>query len=45
MKTKLFKATLCIVAFAIATNVWVKAQPTERFSDIQLANIQALTND
>lgn len=45
IKTKLFKVTLCVVTFAIATIVWVKAQSTQRFSDIQLANIEAFANN
>lgn len=45
MKTKLFKVTLCVVAFAIVATVWIKVQSVERFSDIQLSNIEALANN
>lgn len=45
MKTIFFKVTLCVSAFAIAIISWVKIQSTDVFSDIQLANIEALANN
>ncbi|WP_195668418.1 NVEALA domain-containing protein [Bacteroides intestinalis] len=45
MKTIFLKVTLCVSVFAIATISWLKIQSTDVFSDIQLANIEALANN